>query len=95
MEISRFHNKLKVFRRCQGYSQKKVARMLGFADTSTISRWEHGVAFPSIMQTFRLARIYHTLPHELFDDIWKQVGTEYHLLAQDDEPFSSNSSFFI
>jgi len=69
--------------------------MLGLADTSTISRWEHGVAFPSIVQVFRLARIYNTLPHELFDELWKQVGSEYHLLAQDDEPFTSNQSFFI
>jgi len=95
MEISRFHNKLKLFRRSKGYSQKKLARMLGLADTSTISRWEHGVAFPSIMQTFRLARIYNTLPHELFDELWNQVGSEYDLLAQDDEPYTSNHSFFI
>jgi DNA-binding XRE family transcriptional regulator len=95
MERSRTSNKLKLFRRCKGYSQKYVARMLGLSDTSTLSRWEHGLALPGIMHTFRLARIYHTLPHELFADLWNQVGSEYDLLAQDEEPFSTNSSFFL
>ena len=55
MEISRVPNKLKSYRRCCGYSQKKVARMLGLADTSTLSRWEHGIAVPGMVQVFSLA----------------------------------------
>lgn len=95
MEIGRFPNKLKMFRRCQGFSQKKVARILGLADTSTLSRWEHGVSFPSIMQVFRLARIYQTLPHELFNVLWNQIDSESNLLAQDDEPFNNNQSIYL
>ena len=95
MEISRTSNKLKWFRRCQGYSQKKVARILGLADTSTLSKWEHGICYPSLLQVFRLARMYHILPHELFAELWQYTATEEDLLANDDEPFNSNSSFFI
>jgi transcriptional regulator with XRE-family HTH domain len=95
MEISRTSNKLKWFRRCQGYSQKKVARILGLADTSSLSKWEHGICLPSVLQVFRLARIYQILPHELFAELWQYTGTEKHLLANDDEPFIPNSSFFI
>jgi len=95
MKISRASNKLKWFRKCQGYSQKKVARILGLADTSTLSKWEHGVCFPGLMQIFRLARMYQVLPHELFAELWDHTGTEEHLLANDDEPFIPNSSFLI
>ncbi len=95
MENSRTPNKLKMFRRCNGYSQKKVARILGLADTSTLSRWEHGIAVPGLVQVFRLSRIYKTLPQELFDELWNRIGSEYSLLAQDDEPFNSNNSFYL
>jgi transcriptional regulator with XRE-family HTH domain len=95
MEKGRFPNKLKMFRRCHGYSQKKVARALGLADTSTISRWECGGAIPSTVQVFRLARIYQTLPHELFEELWNHYDPRTSLLAQDEEPFSSNQSIFL
>ena len=67
--------------------------MLGLVDTSMLSRWEHGAAMPSIVQVFRLARIYHTLPHELFTELWNQNIPEAYLLAQNEEPFNNNNSF--
>ena len=82
-----------MFRRSCGYSQKKVARSLGLADTSMLSRWEHGTAMPGTVQIFRLAHIYKALPHELFEDVWKQVSLENDLLAQE-EPFN-NQSFYL
>jgi transcriptional regulator with XRE-family HTH domain len=72
-----------------------VARILGLADTSTISRWERGGAMPSTVQVFRLARIYQTLPHELFEELWNQHVPGTSLLAQETEPFSSNQSIFV
>ena len=84
-----------MFRRCHGYSQKKVARILGMADTSTLSLWEHGSAFPSIVQVFRLSQIYRTQPQEIFTELWNHLHTENNLLAQDDEPFNTNQSFFV
>lgn len=93
MEISRVPNKLKMFRHCSGYSQKKVARMLGLSDTSTLSRWEHGVALPGMVQVFRLSRIYRTEPQGLFEDLWNLSGTEVGLLTQDEESLNTNQSF--
>lgn len=94
MENSRIPNKLKMFRRSSGYSQKKVARMLGLSDTSTISRWEHGVTVPTILQVFLLCRIYSTLPHELFNELWHRIDEELILLTRDDESII-NQSFFV
>jgi DNA-binding XRE family transcriptional regulator len=76
MEYGRFPNKLKKYRRISGYSQKKVARALGFADTSVISRWEHGAVLPGLQYAFKLSKLYHTLPHELFDLLWNQSAAE-------------------
>ena len=84
-----------MFRRCSGYSQKKVARMLGLSDTSILSRWEHGIAVPSMVQVFRLAGIYRTLPHELFAELWHLADTEFNLLTQDEESINTNQSFFV
>lgn len=95
METRRFPNKLKSYRRANGYSQKKVARLLGLPDTSAISRWEHGISFPGLMQLFRLARIYHTQPQNLYDDLWSTVSNEGYLLAQPGEPVISNQSFYL
>jgi transcriptional regulator with XRE-family HTH domain len=79
MELHTVPNKLKKYRRCAGYSQKKVARMLGLSDTSPISRWEHGAALPTIKYLFKLSQVYHTLPHVLFDALWLQAAQEQRL----------------
>lgn len=95
MEIRRTPNKLKLFRKSTGYSQKKVARLLGLSDTSSLSKWEHGITLPGLIQVFRLSKIYQTQPQELFDDLWNQTEKEYSLLAQNTEPFNTNQSFYL
>ena len=94
MEISRVPNKLKKYRHCAGYSQKKLARLLGLSDTSLISRWEHGAALPNMRYAFCLSRLYDTLPHVLFEGLWNQFDSRASLLAQD-EPNTSNESMDI
>lgn len=90
MEPGRFPNKLKMFRHCQGYSQKKVARLLGLTDTSTLSRWERGSMLPSLIHVLKLARIYHAEPNELYEVLWNQIVTDNNLSPKEGEPFSSN-----
>ncbi len=65
--------------------------MLGLSDTSILSRWEHGLTVPNLGQVFLLSRIYSTLPHELFDSLWNNVGLEYNLLTQHHEPVINQS----
>lgn len=89
MEIHPYPNKLRSYRRCAGYSQKKVSRMLALPDTSMLSRWEHGMGFPKLLQLFRLARIYNIYPHQLYDDLWQGVEPGESLLVQDNEPINS------
>lgn len=84
MEEGRFPNKLKKYRRCAGYSQKKLARLLGLSDTSLISRWEHGLVLPGTVQLFRLSRIFDTKPHVLFDLLWNNTVAEHRLFAPEE-----------
>jgi transcriptional regulator with XRE-family HTH domain len=84
MENRRIPNKLRSYRRRYGYSRKKIARTLGYSDTTTLSRWENGRAFPGLLQMFQLARMYHTEPHELYDEIWNDYEQFERLLIIED-----------
>lgn len=68
----------------QGYSQKRVAKLLHLTDTSIISRWERGVTFPGLMEVFRLSRIYHARPEQLYDGLWQMVERDPTLLTHDE-----------
>ena len=72
MEQGRFPNRLRMYRRIFGYSQKKVARLLGFKTTAMISRWELGIALPTIPYVYRMSRLYQVLPHELYPMLWER-----------------------
>lgn len=76
MEQGRFPNSIRMYRRMYGHSQKKVARLLGLATPAMLSRWELGMATPSLIQIFQLARLYQILPHELYPSLWEQLGTD-------------------
>jgi DNA-binding XRE family transcriptional regulator len=89
----RIPNKLRSYRHCFAYSQKTVARMLGLSDTSVLSKWENGVSVPNIVQVFRLARMYRTEPHRLYEDLWDQLSQDTSLTDQRDIPFNSNQTF--
>lgn len=90
MELGRLPNKLRFFRHAHGYSQKKVASILGLCDAGILSRWEHGCTMPALPDVFRLAWLYHTQPHELYRALWDTCGTESTLLAHESELHNTN-----
>lgn len=66
-------NRLRKHRRLQGYRQRDVARLLGHSNTRRISMWEKGLAFPNVMNLFKLSIIYRTLPNELYFDLMPEL----------------------
>lgn len=69
-------NRLRKFRKQMGFTQMEVAIMLGYKCTSQLSRWEEGLAMPSIINLFKLSVIYGRLPTDLYLDLYlnlKQV----------------------
>jgi transcriptional regulator with XRE-family HTH domain len=69
-------NQLRKYRKARGLNQRQAARILGFADASSLSRWEHGVCLPSVMNLFRLAALYRTLVDALYIDMLRTIREE-------------------
>lgn len=81
-------NSLRRYRKLSGYKQKEVARILGFKSSSRISRWENGLAVPSLFNIIKLSILYSTLMDALYIDLVRStreeisVKKEYHLNAK-------------
>lgn len=66
-------NHLRRYRRARGLSQRDAAKILGFADASCISRWEHGACLPNTVNLFKLAALYRTLVDALYIDMLRTI----------------------
>ena len=73
---TRILNQLRKYRRARGLKQREAARILGFTNASSLSRWEHGVRLPSVMNMFRLAALYRTLVDGLYIDTLRKIREE-------------------
>ncbi len=69
IEYKNIPNSLRKFRKANGYSQKRVAVLLGIRNPGMISRWETGSRLPSPVNMFRLAIVYHTMVDALYSDL--------------------------
>ena len=69
-------NQLRKYRKARGLKQREAARILGFADASSLSRWEQGVCLPSMMNMFRLAALYRVLVDALYIDTLRTIREE-------------------
>jgi transcriptional regulator with XRE-family HTH domain len=56
--IKHKQNNLVLYRRRMGFTQKRVALLLGQRDTSMLSHYEHGRALPSLTVAFKLEIVY-------------------------------------
>jgi transcriptional regulator with XRE-family HTH domain len=73
---TRIANQLRKYRKARGLKQHEAARILGLADASSLSRWEHGVCLPSVMNMFRMAALYGTLVDALYIDTLRSIRDE-------------------
>lgn len=68
-------NCLRRYRKSRGLRQKQVAAILGVKNTSMICRWENGESLPSLVNVFKLAILYRTMPDALYFEL-RQVLKE-------------------
>lgn len=66
----RYKNSLKKHRLLMGYKQNEVAKLLGLKSASRISRWEKGLAMPSVENLIKLSVLYATLMNELYFEMY-------------------------
>jgi transcriptional regulator with XRE-family HTH domain len=69
-------NNLRGIRVGLGLKQTDVAGMLGHASPDRISHWEKGVAFPGVVNLFKLSLIYRVPPKQLYADLYKSLADE-------------------
>jgi len=70
IDLRNVPNRLKLYREMEGYTQKDVASILSFKNSAVISSWELGTSRPSLEYVLKLSILYHTLPGELFCDLY-------------------------
>jgi transcriptional regulator with XRE-family HTH domain len=76
MKETSFPNNIRKYRRIAGYSQKEASFILGFKQTSTVSKWEKGLLLPGIRYIFILSHLYNVLPHKLYPTLWESTKEE-------------------
>ena len=72
-QTTTYPNKLRIYRVQVNLRQIDVAKLLKLDCADRISRWETGVAVPSIVNLFRLAIIYKVSPQDLFSETWQTI----------------------
>ncbi len=82
-----------------GYTQRHVAELLQVKHSQYISRWERGIAFPSLRQVFLLSIIYKTNPFHLYHEVWvelKDIALQREQdLAARNKPITPPESFLV
>ena len=75
-KINTIENHLWTYRKKMGLSQKRVAHFLGLNGTNDLSRWEHGVKLPNLVNLLKLEIIYRVPVAFLFGDIYELLKKE-------------------
>lgn len=75
-------NRLFKYRKLAGYSQKDAAHLIGLASATRLSRWERGLAYPSVPNLLKLCVLYSTLPTALYYDLYANYRDEVDILRQ-------------
>jgi len=85
IQRSKPKNRLLVYRKRLGFSQKQVAHLLGQADTSMISRYERGGSAPTLTGALQLEIICRApvafLFRELYEELRQEIRKEEERLA--------------
>jgi transcriptional regulator with XRE-family HTH domain len=69
-------NRLWLARKCLGYEQKQVAKLLAQKGTNQISRYEIGINMPSLKTALKLSIIYKLPVRVLFQKYYRECWNE-------------------
>ena len=83
-------NNLRDIRVNLGLKQADVADILGHASPDRISHWEKGVAFPGMVNLFKLSLIYNVRPEQLYEILYKSLADELQQKMAQNQSLGSN-----
>ena len=69
----RLNEKIMVLRKKNGWSQERLAEMIGVSRQS-VSKWESGNAMPDLDKIVRLSEIFHVTTDDLLKGDWSESG---------------------
>ena len=71
-----FPNRLRKYRRVNGYTQIQVAQLLNLSNSTRVSEWEKGKSLPNVENLLKLSVIYHALINDFYFDVIQAYRTE-------------------
>jgi len=74
--MTALQNSLWTYRKKMGFSQKRTASFMGIKRTNDLSRYEHGVKLPNLINALKLEIIYRTPVAFLFGELYEQLREE-------------------
>jgi transcriptional regulator with XRE-family HTH domain len=94
---AKIKNRIALYRRRMGLSQRRVATLVGYRDSSTLSVYESGRSMPSLTIAFRLAIVLRVPVEFLFPELYEFLrnqirGQEERLRHRDHTPHPSPES---
>lgn len=75
-EKLRISNRLWKYRKEMGYSQKQVAKLLGYKDQTKICTWEKGEHLPNLQNLFKLSILYRKPVEFLYPNHYQLIREE-------------------
>ena len=64
-----YKNTLRHRRKILGLTLKEVAKLLKHKNVSRLSKWEHGISTPNLLNLLKLSIVYKTLIDQLYPEI--------------------------
>ncbi len=86
-------NNLVLYRRRMGFTQRWVARLLGYRDTSMVSHYEHSRALPPLAVALMLEIIYRVPVAFLFPEMYDELKTRIRKLEESSDSRGQRSLF--
>jgi transcriptional regulator with XRE-family HTH domain len=71
----RFPNKIREYRLRAGFSQRRLAALLG-RGADAVSSWERGLSLPNVPRLMRMAKLLGTLAETLYQDFYATFPKE-------------------
>ena len=68
-----YKNTLRHHRKVLGLTMKDVAKIINHKNVSRLSKWEHGISAPSLINLLKLSIVYKTLIDQFYPDIRNDI----------------------
>lgn len=80
-------NRLRIYRKARGLTQKAAAKIIGLTSPTQISRWERGERLPNLVQALRFSALFRRFVNDIFYDLFDE---QRELIVSNEKSVSEN-----